>query len=52
MTVTVVVDGKVWLQRDDVTDIIVEDGRLTVFVNDKAYTVKMKRVNSILATSY
>ena len=53
MTVTIIVDGKVWFQDTGVEDLTIEEGLLCICIGEDDWKcIEIKRVEQVLATSY
>ncbi len=53
MTVTIIVDGKVWFQNIGVEDLEISEGLLSICKGEDDWVhIEMERVDQVLATSY
>ena len=54
MTVTIIVDGEVWLQHKGVTDITLREGSLCIYWGKEEYLreISVDKIQEMIVTSY
>lgn len=53
MTVTIIVEGRIWFQSDSVEDLEISEGLLSVCKGEDGWVhIEMERVDQVLATDY